>query len=232
MRRKLLLCILALLMALQLMGAAAGGQASCSLLVHLVSSDGTEEYEGVKVCLIPVADMSGTALVYNSDFSSFNKAIPSDIDEIYIDALAEYASQKNISGKILTTDSSGNALYENLDPGMYLIVQIDQENAKALFSPFLSILPSEDGNDVIAEPKMTLVEQPTPTPTTTVTPTPTPSEEPKTSTGGDNKQPPEEPKLVQTGIEQRPVPVLLLAGLLLLTAGVIIRIGDSKHNEG
>ncbi len=222
MRRKILICLIALLVVLQLMGAAAGSQASCSLLVHLVSSDGTEEYEDIKVCLIPVADMSGTTLVYNSDFSSFNKEIPEKIDETYIDALADYASQKNISGKILTTDSSGNALYENLDPGMYLIVQLDQENATALFSPFLSILPSEDGNDVTAEPKLTTVEQPTPTPT----------EEPKSIAGGDNKQPPAEPKLVQTGIEQRPVPILLLAGLMLLTAGVIIRIGDSKHNEG
>ena len=212
-----MLCIAAVLIGLQLMGAATDPADTCIFRVHLVSADGTEEYAGVKVSLIQVAGMTVNGVAYNDDFLSFGKSIPQDIDEAYTDALADYAAEKKITGNVLITDNSGKAVFEDLSPGMYLIVQQDQDSSKIGFPPFVSILPSDGVNDVTAEPKITPIK---------------PKEDNTSENSRDDNPPPQETKLVQTGIEQRPVPVLFLAGLLLLTAGVMIRIGENKRNEG
>ncbi|HAW15978.1 MAG TPA: hypothetical protein DCW41_04665 [Clostridiales bacterium] len=280
--RKLLLCIMAVIIALQMMGASIDIDVPCSLLVHLVSADSDENYEGVSIELIPVAELTGIGLVYNDAFSSFEYDVSMATERVYVDYLTAYVEENDITGTVLTTDPDGQVLFEELHSGMYLVIEKDRGDQSEVFSPFLSILPSEDGPNVIAEPKTTAMSE-SKRQQITVTVTKVWNDNGKdrpesvkinlknedgiydtvTITASDdwkyewNKLPAgknwsvEEvdvpsgysvtykntgndftvtntAKLVQTGIEQRPVPLLFFAGLLLLCTGVLIKLGEKK----
>lgn len=281
--RKFLLCIMAIIIAMQLMGATIDPGMTCSLTVHLVSADSDEELKGVSVGLIPVCDMTEEGLVYNDAFASFGQDVFLASEKSYTEDLVQYAEDNAISGDVLVTDSEGKAVFEDLAPGMYLVIETDTGDLSEVFSPFLTILPSEDGPDVIAEPKTTAMsKQKKQDVTVTVTKvwnddgqnrpesvkinlknedgiydtvTLTAESDWKfewESLPGDKEWSVEEAsvpegytvtyksdgndftvtntsKLVQTGIEQRPVPVLFVAGILLLGAGLIVKATEKKR---
>ena len=97
--------------------------------------------------------------------------------------------------------SKGSVTVSNLTPGLYLMVMTKKSPENAEFAPFLFSLPDPKGNyNVKASPK----------PSVKVTETEKPKEKlPK--------------KLPQTGQLWWPVPILLLAGLFLVFAGVVFR---------
>jgi len=97
--------------------------------------------------------------------------------------------------------SNGAVTVSNLTPGLYLMVMTKKSPENAEFAPFLFSLPDPQGNyQVKASPK----------PSVKVTETEKPKEKlPK--------------KLPQTGQLWWPVPILLLAGLFLVFAGVAFR---------
>lgn len=100
--------------------------------------------------------------------------------------------------------------FKGLKPGLYLIVQNKLSEGDRKFNSFLVSIPDEDGHyQVNGNPKTDVYVPPTETET---------------------EQPPKKPKgrLPQTGQLWWPVPVMAVAGILLLTAGIISK---KKENE-
>ena len=274
---------MAIIIAMQLMGASIDLDMTCSLTVHLVSSDSDEELSGVSVELIPVCDMTDEGLVYTGAFASFGQDVFLASEKSYAEDLATYVEENGITGDVLVTDSTGKVLFEDLTPGMYFVLEKDKGDEQEVFSPFLTILPSEDGPDVIAEPKTTAMSTQRRVETTvtvtkvwnddgqnrpesvkinlknedgiydTITLTAAGNWEyewenlPRNKTwsveevnvpegytvtyknDGNDFTVTNTSKLVQTGIEQRPVPVLFIAGILLLGAGLLVSAAEKKR---
>ena len=98
--------------------------------------------------------------------------------------------------------SKGSVTVGSLTPGLYLMVMTKTSPEKATFAPFLFTLPDPQGNyQIKASPKPSVTKTETEKP---------PTEKPPT-------------KLPQTGQLWWPVPVLILAGLLLIILGWICR---------
>ena len=117
--------------------------------------------------------------------------------------LADYARSNGAEGTTETVGTDGTARFENLEIGLYLLVQEKAADGYQKANPFLVTIPkTEDGEYVYtvdASPKVALQ--------TADTPKPSP-------TSGPNK-----PNLPQTGQLNWPVPVLAAAGLLFFAAG-------------
>ncbi len=117
-------------------------------------------------------------------------------------ALAAYAKEQNIQGKTQSIDQEGIAEFQELELGLYLMVQAEPAPGYGAVAPFVVSLPyAKDGTyiyDVDAIPKVEL--EPEPTETTA----------------------PLEPTLPQTGQLNWPVPVLGVAGLTLLVLGIVL----------
>ncbi len=110
---------------------------------------------------------------------------------------------KQISGEGIAPASSenGHTCFEDLELGLYLIVQTEAAHGFEPLKPFLVSVPMNEGGhyvyDVTAEGKSQLHQQPQPT----MPPKPT------------------EPTLPQTGQLNWPIPVLAVLGLCLFSAG-------------
>lgn len=126
------------------------------------------------------------------------------------DELVDFAAQQGVSGTAVAVGEDGTALFEGLEPGLYLAVQTEASDGFEPADPFLVSVPMlEDGTyvyDVDASPKVsTLVPAPEEPPT---------PQEPETPTGD---------KLPQTGQLNWPIPVLAVAGLALFAFGWALR---------
>ncbi len=118
--------------------------------------------------------------------------------------LRDYVKKEKLTGQKETINSKGKAVFEDLAPGVYLIVQEEPSPGYAKLDPFLISLPYlEDGEyvyDISANPKTDFEEEPTEPPTT----------EPK------------DPAIPQTGQLWWPVPLLACAGLALFALGMVL----------
>lgn len=128
--------------------------------------------------------------------------------------LAKYVSTKKISAiKTVTVSSKGTAVFKDLTPGLYLVVQKTAASGYGKASPFLVSLPYLDGEeyvyDVKADPKTEL--EPTVKPTGAP-----PTEAPSSDTPSGNR-------LAQTGQLWWPVPLLICAGLACIVLGLLRR---------
>lgn len=118
-------------------------------------------------------------------------------------------------------DASGKAKFENVECGLYLVVQKQTANGYERMSPFVVSVPMTNSSgtgwsyDVTARPKVEPV--PTYVPETTPEPTPRPS-----SPSGEN--------LPQTGMLMWPVPVLAGAGIALFAVGWVLCFGRKRHD--
>lgn len=106
--------------------------------------------------------------------------------------LAEYAKQQKISGETQIISTKGTASFENLQPGLYLLVQQKAAQGNYAVNPFLVTLPMREGDiysyHVDASPKVS----------------PVPVESPKN---------PEQPKTGQSGW---PIWTFILSGTALI----------------
>ena len=136
-------------------------------------------------------------------------------------ALALLAVERNLI-PITAPIEDGKAMFSNLLPGLYVILQTDTQATDGFspIRPFLASLPHwvEDHYvyDITATPKMTL--EPTPT-------EPPPETEPPT------EPLPTEPNLPQTGQLNWPVPILLVLGLTCLISGWILTMKKGNGYE-
>lgn len=124
--------------------------------------------------------------------------------------LCAYAKQQNIQGKRYVTDAEGIVRITGLKPGLYLVGAVYQERevGKVEYTkPFLAGIPEYENNELIFDVtiKAKVSKETLPL---------IPLEKPV------NKgKKPGIVKLPQTGMLRWPIPVLALAGILLLEAG-------------
>lgn len=139
---------------------------------------------------IPVGDFADCRLPLN-DIGSADLAAE----------LAQYAAEHELAG--VTKEILGSAVFDGLEPGLYLLVQEEAAGGYQRLSPFLVSIPGvENGEyiyDVDATPKIGSISPTEPT-------SPKPSG-------------PREPTLPQTGQRNWPVAVLTVLGLALSAAG-------------
>lgn len=130
--------------------------------------------------------------------------------------LARQVKAKNISG-ITGPIQEGKAVFTDLPIGLYLVTQEEPCNGLSPINPFLISLPqwAENGYvyDLTARPKVSLEPLPTKPPET-------------------EPEEPSESKLPQTGQLNWPVPVMAVAGLILLALGWYLCYGKKRSPEG
>lgn len=140
--------------------------------------------------------------------------------------LAEaFAGQVTGDGIAPVSSADGVTRFENLIPGLYLIVQTEAAPGYCKAKAFLVTLPFfDDGQyryDVDATVKAELEPEigPSPSPSPSVSPSPSPT--PGTS----------DPKLPQTGQLNWPVPVLTVLGLGIFALGWNLRFGRKRDDD-
>lgn len=151
---------------------------------------------------VKTKDMAGLTASYD-DLNSANLA----------EAAAEYVKAKNVSAYATAENKEGKVVFNDLELGLYLIVQTEASDGYEPIKPFLVSLPmTEEGHyvyEVNAEGKFELVKEPTPPePSTPTTPT--------------------DPELPQTGQLNWPIPILAAVGLVLFGAGWLLRYESKK----
>ena len=123
-----------------------------------------------------------------------------------------YVKEHNVGAYATAKNESGQAVFSNLEPGLYLIVQTTASDGYKPLTSFLVSMPmNENGHyvyDVGAEGKFELDKAP----------------EPTTPTNPD-------PTLPQTGQLNWPVPVLAVLGLSLFLVGFILRFGRKETGD-
>ena len=136
--------------------------------------------------------------------------------------LATYAEEQKIKGTTKEIGNDGNVTFLNLELGLYLLVQTDASDGYFKADPFLVSVPMHEDEtycyEVDASPKVELEKDPS-NPTDPSTPT-----DPTTPT--DPSKP--KPSLPQTGQLNWPIPVLTVLGLMLFSAGWVLRFGRKR----
>lgn len=126
--------------------------------------------------------------------------------------IAAFVEQQKIPAYAAAKNENGEAVFPNLELGLYLIVQTESSSGYEPLNPFLISVPmNEDGHyvyEISAEGKFQLHQEPQPT---------TPEK-------------PSEPTLPQTGQLNWPIPVLVVLGLGLFSVGWVLRFGRKKDS--
>lgn len=209
---------------------ASGNPATGTIRVALYDSAKDKALSGGQLTLYRVAEVKrkngDLSFEYCGDFYGCGIALGDLTDSTLADQLLEYMPQ-GARGTTKTVDADGNAAFEDLELGLYLIVQSKASNGYAPIKPFLVSLPmAENGKwnyEVDASPKVggyTPVNPDTPP----VPPTPVP-DKPTEPTNPDTPKNPDGAVmsgLPQTGQLNWPVPVLAVSGVLLFAAGWVL----------
>lgn len=175
----------------------------------------------------------------SEDFAASGISLEDISSEETADSLAEYAQTNGLTGTQVSIGEDGQVSVEDLELGLYLIVQDEPAQGYEAISPFLVSVPMyEDGvyvYDVNAEPKMSTLTQ---TPQTPETPgTDTTPEKPKTPVStsrpvsGRSVTTARPATLPQTGQLNWPIPVLTVLGLCLFYAGWEMRFGRKRKRD-
>ncbi len=130
-------------------------------------------------------------------------------------ALDAWAADNDLAPHaVLSVNAQGQAVFENLPLGLYLVTQPTPAPGYNAITPFLVTVPYLEGDtyiyDVNAGPKTQLIQQPEPAP-----PPPTPPE----------------PVLPDTGQLWWPVPVLACGGLALFALGLLLLRRRAPHES-
>ena len=183
---------------------ASGNPATGTIRVALYDSAKDKALSGGQLTLYRVAEVKrkngDLSFEYCGDFYGCGIALGDLTDRTLADQLLEYMPQ-GAQGTTKTVEADGNAAFEDLELGLYLIVQSKASNGYAPIKPFLVSLPmAENGKwnyEVDASPKVggyTPVNPDTPP----VPPTPVPDkpgtpEQPTEPTNPDTPKNPDGP---------------------------------------
>lgn len=165
------------------------------------------EFSLYKIASI-VSDDDVMSYAAEEEFALFD----GELDEIDSDQLADEIYDYIIAQGIASVDSSENnagvAVFDNLDLGLYLVVQTEASTGYEKIRPFLVSVPLQEDEgyvyNVNAYEKFTITKAPTP----------------------DEKTP--DKKLPQTGQVNWPIPILTIAGVVLFMIGWMFRFGQDK----
>lgn len=151
---KVLLIVFATIgMILPINAADAGGSITVNMKYKEEDGSKTNLTDG-KLEIYELENESGTT----SDFINF----PGSDESTIVESLESYIENNNISPKEEKTIIAGNAKFEQLEDGRYLIVQSEKSTGYSKISSFLVSLPSSDdnykGSNVVANPKVEKVE--------------------------------------------------------------------------
>jgi len=130
--------------------------------------------------------------------------------------LADYTAAKNVKGKTAKIDGNGRAFFDELELGLYLVIQEEAAPGFNAVSPFMIAVPGRQGDrylyEVDGSPKLSLERAPTETtkPTT---------------------QPTLPPKLPQTGQTKWPVPILMIGGLIFVVLGLVFCVSGKRKSD-
>ncbi len=141
----------------------------CSLTLHY--AHGENEFAGLDVLLYHVADLTNDVQYALSGSFALCPVSVSGVtsqnewNEIAVTLNSFIVSEKIAPIKRTLTDENGNAVFEGLAAGLYLVneVRAEQEDAVHIFGSFLISVPGIDENgkwvyDVTAKPKSVTVE--------------------------------------------------------------------------
>ena len=184
----------------------------------------TMQYEGQPVAggtltLYRVADVheeNGADYSYRltPEYADSHVSLQFLYDPGVAEALCTYARSQQLPGITQPIDEQGKILFDNLELGLYLLVQNDAAVGYEPVSPFLVSVPGMEEDRYIyhvdGSPKLSLKLAP-------------PTEPPPTE--------PPPPSIPQTGLTQWPVPVLAVGGFLLILAGGILCTAERKRSH-
>lgn len=128
--------------------------------------------------------------------------------------LSTYAKKNKIPGETYVTDEAGTVRITGLKPGLYLVdtVYQDKEVGKVEFTkPFLACIPECENGELIFDVTIKTKVSNGAIPLTPLE-TPNPIKKPSGNNSGGSKLP-------QTGMLRWPIPVLALAGMILMEVG-------------
>lgn len=119
--------------------------------------------DDLEVSLYHVADVSidgGLHYVLTNSFRNSNADLTNLGSTDLVNQLSEYVSKNAVTGTKQKVSSSGSISFNNLKPGVYLLVQTDCDNCSYQMESFLVTIPNSVNNtwiyDVDASPKVEL----------------------------------------------------------------------------
>ena len=182
--------------------------------VSVTLQEGGKALAGAELTLYRVGNAAEGG--YHQSFAPTAEFAGADLTDLSREGLASaLAEQANsLTGTRKTTDSLGRAVFSELTPGLYLVVQTGKVKGYQPIGPFLAAMPLSEGNgwnyDIEARPKVA----------------PESDTKPTTPGGGGGGKPP----LIQTGQLNWPVPVLAVSGILLFSLGwAMVNLRDKRR---
>lgn len=161
-----------------------------------------------------VAALTDGAYVYAEDFSAYTVSRARLSGAELAETLADFTEQNTFTGVSAAVDTEGKVTFDDLELGVYLIVQTEKSTGFDVISPFIVTVPLEtDGiwvYDVDAAPKLTVSNS---------------------SSTPDDPDDTDEPDLPQTGQLNCPVSALALCGLVSFAGGWKLTFGTRKDQD-
>jgi hypothetical protein len=219
-----------------------------AISVTLATETKTETEGTLALYQVAELELGTTAYTYGytQDFASCGLQLEELGSAELAQSLADYAKGEELTYVTQDLDENGQVSFENLELGVYLVVQTKAEKGFSKADPFLVTIPMTEGDSYVyqvdATPKVTGVyetetegsgrPEETPAPTETPQPEETPSEEtpsqetttvvPSTPTTPQSPSTPSTTtttKLPQTGQLNWPVPLMAMSGVILFALG-------------
>ncbi len=127
-----------------------------SITVTLEASTGEKPKDGT-LTLYHAADLSSDGYTYTTAFKDCTEDLTENLNQSKANALAAYVSANGITGQSQNIGSDGTAVFDNLDLGLYLVVQTADSTGFYTANSFLVSVPLEENSawvyDVDASPK-------------------------------------------------------------------------------
>lgn len=213
MKRKIFAAVAAVLLVCLAVLTAAAAEDRGSICVTMTYRGNA--VPGGTMTLYRVAQAADGEYVYCGGFAEYGVTVSELSSEQTAQELADFANDMGIEGVTKEIDENGYVCFEDLELGLYLMVQEQAAEGYTPVKPFLVTIPGTQGElNVDASPKMTVRPAETQPPSTT----------PPTTK-------PEEPTLPQTGQLNWPVPVLAVSGLTVFMLGWVIRATGRKKDN-